>query len=82
MIDYLHVASWASWLPHCMSLTQIPPPYRMFFFDIVRIYVILCYIIVLGFFLLFFSSSLLFYFVFEIKKSIDRGRYLGRCCSN
>lgn len=31
MIDYLHVASWASWLPHCMSLTQIPPPYRMFF---------------------------------------------------
>lgn len=56
MIDYLHVASWASWLPHCMSLTQIPPPYRMFFFDIVRIYVILCYVIVLGF--LFSSSSL------------------------
>lgn len=59
MIDYLHVASWASWLLHYMSLTQIPPPHRKFyFFDIVRIYVILCSIIVLGFFLLLFFSLL------------------------
>lgn len=62
MIDYLHVASWASWLLHYMSLTQIPPPHRKFFLDIVRIYVILCYIFLLGFFLLLFFSSLLICF--------------------
>lgn len=55
MIDYLHLASWASWLLH--EPNPDTPSVQDVFFDIVRIYIILCYVIVLGF--LFSSSSLL-----------------------
>lgn len=57
MIDYLHVASWASWLLH--EPNPDTPSVQDVFFYIVRIYIILCYVIMLGFFLLFFSSLLL-----------------------